>query len=141
MSHRNCDAFDNSHVQYISDTLHISLDQYLTTDVYNIPNMQNMRFFCCSVYVKRNYVRLCEKYEILATFMRYYMYMKITFVHVCEILWNDSDDTVCPSPIFNEGLGKAINTESRVLVWMQTKTRRPACASIRSNKRILLFVL
>ena len=28
-----------------------SLDQYLTPILYIIPNMQNMRFFCCSVYV------------------------------------------------------------------------------------------
>ena len=44
-----CDVFDNSHVQYISDTLHISLDQYLTTILNTLPNMQNMRFFCCSI--------------------------------------------------------------------------------------------
>ena len=25
----------------------ISLDQYLTPNFYNIPNMQNMRLFCC----------------------------------------------------------------------------------------------
>ena len=63
--------------------------------------------------------------------------MKITFV--CAILWIDSNDTVCPSPIFNDGLDKAINTEIRVLVCMQTNIRRPACTSIRSNKRILLL--
>ena len=28
----------------------ISLDQYLNPNLYTIPNMQNMRFFCCSVY-------------------------------------------------------------------------------------------
>ena len=30
---------------------YISLDQYLTPNLYTIPNMQTMRFFCCSVYV------------------------------------------------------------------------------------------
>ena len=30
----------------------ISLDQYLNPNLYIIPNMQNMRFFCCSVYVQ-----------------------------------------------------------------------------------------
>ena len=28
-----------------------SLDQYLTPNLNTIPNIQNMRFFCCSVYV------------------------------------------------------------------------------------------
>ena len=28
----------------------ISLDQYLNPNLNTIPNMQNMRFFCCSVY-------------------------------------------------------------------------------------------
>ena len=41
-----CDAFNNSHVQYISDTLHS-----ITPNLYTIPNIQNMRFFCCSVYI------------------------------------------------------------------------------------------
>ena len=30
----------------------ISLDQYLNPNLYTIPNMQNMRFFCCSVYIR-----------------------------------------------------------------------------------------
>ena len=30
---------------------YISLDQYLNPILYTIPNVQNMRFFCCSVYV------------------------------------------------------------------------------------------
>ena len=30
---------------------YISLDQYLNPNSYTIPNMQNMRFFCCSVYI------------------------------------------------------------------------------------------
>ena len=29
---------------------YISLDQYLTPNLYSIPNVQNMRFFCCLVY-------------------------------------------------------------------------------------------
>ena len=29
----------------------ISLDQYLNPNLYTIPNMQNTRFFCCSVYI------------------------------------------------------------------------------------------
>ena len=29
-----------------------SLDQYLTPNLYTIQNVQNMRFFCCSVYVE-----------------------------------------------------------------------------------------
>ena len=29
---------------------YISLDQYLNPNLYTIPNMQNMRFFCCPVY-------------------------------------------------------------------------------------------
>ena len=31
----------------------ISLDQYLNPNLYTISNMQNMRFFCCSVYMYR----------------------------------------------------------------------------------------
>ena len=30
---------------------YISLDQYINPNLYNIPNMKNMRFFCCSVYI------------------------------------------------------------------------------------------
>ena len=30
---------------------YISLDGYLNPDLYTITNMQNMRFFCCSVYL------------------------------------------------------------------------------------------
>ena len=30
---------------------YISLDQYLNPNLYTVPNMQNMRFFCCSVYL------------------------------------------------------------------------------------------
>ena len=32
----------------------ISLDHYLNHNLYILPNMQNMRFFCWSVYVKKN---------------------------------------------------------------------------------------
>ena len=32
---------------------YILLDQYLNPNLYTIPNMQNMRFFCCSVYIER----------------------------------------------------------------------------------------
>ena len=31
---------------------YISLDHYLNSNLYTIPNMQNMRFFCYSVYIK-----------------------------------------------------------------------------------------
>ena len=30
---------------------YISLDQYLNPNLYTLPNLQNMRFFCCPVYV------------------------------------------------------------------------------------------
>ena len=36
---------------YTSVIPYISLDQYSTPNLYTIPNMQIMRFFCCSVYV------------------------------------------------------------------------------------------
>ena len=36
----------------------ISLDQYLNPNLYTIPNMQNMRFFCCSVYNVTTYRHL-----------------------------------------------------------------------------------
>ena len=35
------------HMFHTSLISFISLDQYITPNVYNIPNMQNMRFFCC----------------------------------------------------------------------------------------------
>ena len=65
-----CDAFDNSHVQYIRDTLHISLDQYLNPNLYTIRNMQNMRFFCCSVYFTRLYGRNPVSFAICATIVK-----------------------------------------------------------------------
>ena len=45
-----CVAFDNSHVQYISDTLHI-IRSVFNPQFILLPNMQNMHFFCCSVYM------------------------------------------------------------------------------------------
>ena len=41
------------HIFNTSMIPYISLDQYLNPNLYTIPNMQNMRFFCCSVYYKR----------------------------------------------------------------------------------------
>ena len=37
------------HMSNTSMIPYISLDQYLNPNLYTIPNMQNMRFFCCSV--------------------------------------------------------------------------------------------
>ena len=44
-----CDAFDYSHVK-TSVIPYISLDLYLTPNLYTIPNMQNMRFFFAAQY-------------------------------------------------------------------------------------------
>ena len=40
-------------IHYVNTSVipYISLDQYLTPNLYTIPNVQNMRFFCCSVYI------------------------------------------------------------------------------------------
>ena len=38
--------FNTSVINYISS------DEYLNPDLYTIPNMQNMRFFCFSVYLR-----------------------------------------------------------------------------------------
>ena len=38
------------HMFHTSVMPYISLDQYLNPILYTIPNMQNMRFFCCPVY-------------------------------------------------------------------------------------------
>ena len=40
---------------------YISLDQYFNPNLYTIPNMQNMRIFCCSVYV--HFYKLCEIHD------------------------------------------------------------------------------
>ena len=45
MMHLIKHMFNTSMIPYIS------LDQYLNPNLYAIPNMQNMRFFCCSVYI------------------------------------------------------------------------------------------
>ena len=34
----------------------ISLDQLLNPNLSTLPNMQNMRFFCCSVYMQANMI-------------------------------------------------------------------------------------
>ena len=39
------------HMSHASLIPCISLEQYLNPNLYTIPNMQNMRFFCCSVYI------------------------------------------------------------------------------------------
>ena len=46
------------HMLNTSVTPFISLDQYLNLNLYTIPNTQNMRFFCCSVYVPVCFVSL-----------------------------------------------------------------------------------
>ena len=45
MMHLIIHMFNTSMVPYIS------LDQYLNQNLYTIPNIQNMRFFCCPVYI------------------------------------------------------------------------------------------
>ena len=45
MMHLVIHMFSTSVVSYIS------LDPYLNPILYTIPNMQNMRFFCYSVYI------------------------------------------------------------------------------------------
>ena len=40
------------HMFHTSVIPYISLDRYLNPNLYTIPNMQNMRFFCCSVYIQ-----------------------------------------------------------------------------------------
>ena len=44
MMHSINHMFNTSVIPYIS------IDQYLTPNLYTIPNMQIMRFFCCSAY-------------------------------------------------------------------------------------------
>ena len=48
----------------------ISLDQYLNPNLYTIPNMQNMRFFCCSVYLHNS--RLISVVDVVITPMNPY---------------------------------------------------------------------
>ena len=46
--------FDIHLIIHMFNTLmvpNISLDQCLNPNLYTIPNMQNMRSFCCSVYI------------------------------------------------------------------------------------------
>ena len=45
MMHLIIHMFNTSMIPYIS------LDQYLNPNLYSISNMQNMRFFCCPVYM------------------------------------------------------------------------------------------
>ena len=40
------------HMFHTSVIAYISLDVYLNPNLYTILNMQNMRFFCCSVYIR-----------------------------------------------------------------------------------------
>ena len=47
MMHLIIHIFNTSMIPYIS------LDQYLNPNLYTIPNMQIMRFFCCSVYIDK----------------------------------------------------------------------------------------
>ena len=41
------------HMFHTSVVPYISLDRYLNPNLNTIPNMQNMRFFCCSVYLQK----------------------------------------------------------------------------------------
>ena len=56
MSHRFVKHFI-IHMFHTSVMPYISLDQYLNPNLYMIPNMQNMRIFCCSVYILKLLVR------------------------------------------------------------------------------------
>ena len=47
VTHLIIHMFHTSVIPYIP---YISSDHYLNPNLYTIPNMQNMRFFCCSVY-------------------------------------------------------------------------------------------
>ena len=57
----------------------VPLDQYLNPNLYTIPNMQNMRFFCCSVYflyeqfliiLKLNFIKLSDLPRMLLVVLR-----------------------------------------------------------------------
>ena len=50
MSHRFVKHFI-IHMFHTSVMPYISLDQYLNPNLFIIPNMQNVRIFCCSVYI------------------------------------------------------------------------------------------
>ena len=56
MSHRFVKHFI-IHMFHTSVMPYISLDQYLNPNLYIIPNMQNVRIFCCSVYILKLLVR------------------------------------------------------------------------------------
>ena len=56
MSHRFVKHFI-IHMFHTSVMPYISLDQYLIPNLYIIPNMQNVRIFCCSVYILKLHVR------------------------------------------------------------------------------------
>ena len=56
MSHRFVKHFI-IHMFHTSVMPYISLDQYFNPNLYIIPNMQNVRIFCCSVYILKLLVR------------------------------------------------------------------------------------
>ena len=58
------------HMIQASLILCISLDQYLNPNLYTTPNMQNMRFFCCSVYVKQQHVHMSKLHKTAKTIRR-----------------------------------------------------------------------
>ena len=47
------------HMFHTSVMPNISLEEYLNPDLYTIPNTQNMRFFCCSVYIVNSLLLGC----------------------------------------------------------------------------------
>ena len=47
---------------------YISFDQYLYPNLYTVPDMQNMRFFCCSVYLYKIHITWISSYFCLQRF-------------------------------------------------------------------------
>ena len=66
------------HIINTSVIPYISLDQYLKPNLYTIPNMQNMRFFCCPVY---RYVASVRPFTLLWSGI----ILKQMVVHSCQV--------------------------------------------------------
>ena len=65
---------------------YISIDQYLNPNSYTIPNMQNMRFFCCPVYI---YVQLSKHAS-----NRPYHYLVWKYLKIYCNMWCSSPFTI-----------------------------------------------
>ena len=84
------------HMFHTSVIPYISSDEYFNPKLYTTPNMQNMRFFCCSVYIHiHTYVRILMyvcMFTCVNTCLHRLAYVRISMyiISTCTLAYMDA---------------------------------------------------